>query len=338
MAHGQIIREVKAGKFSPIYLLHGEEAFFIEEITKAIKENAVEESSKDFNETILYGRDVELSEVLAAARRFPMMSERQLVLIKEAQDLKCWRRKDEMVLLEAYAENPVGSTVLVLAFMNKKIDGRLKAVKTLSKNGVLFLSDKVRDYKLPQWIQNYSKDEGLEIEPKAVQMLADYLGNDLRKICNEIGKLKIVLEGKNKVTSDDIEKHIGVSKEYNIFELQKALGTKDIEKASRIVNHFEANPKNNPIAMVAPILLSYFNRIFVYHGLKDKSQNAAAKAMSCSPFAVKEYASAARLYPPVKVARIFGYLRDADRKSKGQGNATTTDGMLLREAVFKILH
>ena len=337
MAYEQIIREVKAGNFSPIYMLHGEEPFFIEEIVTAIKENAVDEASKDFNETVLYGRDVELSEVLASARRFPMMAERQLVLVKEAQDLKCWRRQDELALLEAYAENPVGSTVLVLAYMNKKIDGRIKAVKTLSKNGVLFLSNNVRDYKLAQWIQGYAKDEGLDVEPKAVQMLTDYLGNDLRKVCNELTKLKLVTEG-SRVTSEDIEKHIGISKEYNVFELQNALGTKDVEKATRIVNHFEANPKNNPIAMIAPILLSYFNRIFVYHGLVDKSQSVAAKAMSCSPYAVKEYASASRLYSPAKLARIFGYLREADRKSKGQGNATTSDGMLLREAVFKILN
>ena len=337
MAHQHIIREIKAGKFEPIYVLHGDEPFFIEDITQTLKDHVVDEASKDFNESILYGRDVELSEVLAAARRFPMMAERQLVMVKEAQDLKCWRRKDELAQLEAYAENPVGSTVLVLAYMNKKIDGRIKAVKTLSKNGVLFLSEKVRDYKLAQWIQSYSHDEGLDIEPKAVQMLADYLGNDLRKGCNELTKLKLVMKGA-KVTSEDIEKHIGISKEYNIFELQKALGTKNVEKATRIVNHFEANPKNNPIAMVAPILLSYFNRVFVYHGLKDKSQSSAAKAMSCSPYAVKEYASTARLYPPTKIARIFGYLREADRKSKGRGNATTTDGMLLREAVFKILH
>ena len=266
-----------------------------------------------------------------------MMAERQLVLVKEAQDLKCWRRKDELALLEVYAENPVESTVLVLAYMNKKIDGRIKAVKSLSKNGVLFLSDKVRDYKLAQWIQGYAKDEGLDVEPKAVQMLTDYLGNDLRKVCNELTKLKLVIEG-SRVTSEDIEKHIGISKDYNVFELQKALGTKDVEKATRIVNHFEANPKNNPIAMIAPILLSYFNRIFVYHSLVDKGHSSAAKAMSCSPYAVKDYASASRLYPPLKLARIFGYLREADRKSKGQGNATKTDGMLLREAVFKILN
>ena len=337
MAHGQIIREVKAGKFAPIYLLHGEEPFFIEEIAGALKDGVVDEASKDFNETILYGRDVELSDVLAAARRFPMMAERQLVMVKEAQDLKCWKKKDELDQLAKYAENPVGTTVLVFAYMNKKIDGRSKAVKTLSKNGVLFLSEKVRDYKLPQWIQGYAQDEGFQMETKAVQMLADYLGNDLRKVRNQLTKLKLVLGG-IKVSADDIEKHIGISKEYNVFELQKALGTKDVSKASMIVNYFEANPKNNPIAMVVPILLSYFARIFVYHGLKDKSQGVASKAMACSPYAVSNYASAARMYSPAKLARIFGYLRVADRKSKGQGNATTTDGMLLRETVFKILN
>ena len=337
MAHRQIIREVKAGKFAPIYLLHGEEPFFIEEIAEALKHGVVDEASKDFNETILYGRDVELSDVLAAARRFPMMAERQLVMVKEAQDLKCWKRKDELENLSKYAENPVDTTVLVFAYMNKKIDSRSKAVKTLSKNGVLFLSEKVRDYKLSQWIQKYAQDEGFQMETKAVQMLADYLGNDLRKVGNELTKLKLVLGG-NKVSADDVEKHIGISKEYNVFELQKALGTKDVSKASMIVNHFEANPKNNPIAMVVPILLSYFARIFVYHGLRDKSQGVAAKAMACSPYAVRDYASAARMYSPGKLARIFGYLRAADRKSKGQGNATTTDGMLLRETVFKILN
>jgi DNA polymerase-3 subunit delta len=342
MAHRQIIRDVKAGKFSPLYVLHGEEPFFIEEISNAIKEVAVDEASKDFNETVLYGRDTDLNDVLAAARRFPMMAERQLVLVKEAQDLKCWKRKDELEKLAQYAESPVGTTVLVLAYMNKKIDGRSKAVKTLSKNGVLFLSEKVREYKLAQWIEGYARDENVEIERGAVQMLADYLGNDLRKVCNEIAKLKLVLGGKAdevvKVTSEAIEKNIGISKDYNVFELQRALGVKDVGKASMIVNHFEANPKSNPLAMVIPVLSSYFSRIFVYHGLKDRSQQAAAKAMSCSPFAVRDYASAARVYPPGKLARIFGYLRDADKKSKGQGNATISDGMLLRETVFKILH
>jgi DNA polymerase-3 subunit delta len=338
MAHRQIIRDIKAGKFSPLYVLHGEEPFFIEEISNAIKDAAVDEVSKDFNETILYGRDTELVDVLAAARRFPMMSERQLVLVKEAQDLKCWKRKDELQKLEAYAENPVGSTVLVLAYMNKKIDGRSKAVKTLSKNGVLFLSEKVRDYKLAQWIEGYIKEQGLGLDARASQLLAEYLGNDLRKVCNEITKLKVVLPQGTVITTELIEKHIGISKDYNVFELQRALGQKDIGKASMIVNHFEANPKNNPLAMVIPVLSAYFSRIIVYHGLRDRSQHAAAKSMSCSPFAVRDYATAAGAYPVGKLARIFGYLREADRKSKGQGNATISDGMLLRETIFKILH
>jgi DNA polymerase-3 subunit delta len=338
MAHRQIIRDIRAGKFSSMYVLHGEESFFIEEIYKEIISNVVDEASKDFNETILYGRDADLSDILAAARRFPMMSDRQLVLVKEAQELKCWKRKDELEKLAAYAESPVSSTVLVFCYMNKKIDGRSKAVKTLSKNGILFLSDKIRDYKLPQWISEYITSVKLSIDSQSSTLLAEYLGNDLSKVVNEITKLKISLPEGSTITSEIIEKHIGISKDYNVFELQRALGTKNIDKASRIVNHFEANPKNNPLAMVIPVLSAYFSRLFIYHGLKDKSQSSAARAMSCSPYAVKDYASAARVFSAAKVARIFGYLRDADRKSKGQGNATISDGMLLRETVFKILH
>ncbi|MDA0732321.1 MAG: DNA polymerase III subunit delta [Bacteroidetes bacterium] len=338
MAHKQIIRDIHAGKFSPLYVLHGEESFFIEEISKAIISSVVDEASKDFNETILYGRDTDIADILAASRRFPMMSDRQLVLVKEAQELKCWKRKDELEKLAAYAESPLSSTVLVFCYMNKKIDGRSKAVKALSKNGILFLSDKLLDYKLPQWIAEYISSVKLSIDPQSAQLLAEYLGNDLRKVVNEITKLKISLPEGSALTSEVIEKHIGISKDYNVFELQRALGTKDVEKSSRIVNHFEANPKNNPLAMVIPVLSAYFSRLFVYHGLKDKSQNAAARAMSCSPYAVRDYSSAAKVYSVSKVARIFGYLRDADRKSKGQGNATISDGMLLRETVFKILN
>lgn len=338
MAHRQIIRDILAGKFSPLYVLHGEESFFIEEISKAIVSTVVESASKDFNESILYGRDTDLTEILAASRRFPMMSERQLVLVKEAQELKCWKRKDELEKLAAYAESPLSSTVLVFCYMNKKIDSRSKAVKTLSKNGILFLSEKLREYKLPQWINEYISSVKLSIDPQSAQLIAEYLGNDLRKITNEITKIKISLPEGSVITSEVIEKHIGISKDYNVFELQRALGNKDLEKSSRIVNHFEANPKNNPLAMVIPVLSAYFSRLFVYHGLKDKSQNSAARAMSCSPYAVRDYSAAANVYSVSKVARIFGYLRDADRKSKGQGNATISDGMLLRETVFKILH
>lgn len=267
-----------------------------------------------------------------------MMADRQLVLVKEAQDLAAWRRKDDLARLEAYAENPVPTTVLVFAFKGKKADSRLKAVKLMSRNGVLFLSEKVKDWKLAEWIGNYVRDEGLQIDAQSATLLADHLGNDLKKVVNEINKLKILLPAGSTITPDNIEQHIGISKDFNVFELQNALASKDIGRANRIVNYFEANPKDHPVAMILPVLNGFFSKLFVYHGLRDKNPASAAREMKCAPFAVKQYAAAARHYNMAKTGRIFGYLREADRKSKGQQNATTSHGMLLREAVFKILH
>jgi DNA polymerase-3 subunit delta len=338
MPHRQIIRDIQAGLFKPVYLLHGEEPYFIDEIAKALESSVVEESMRDFNQTILYGRDTNIDQVLEASRRFPMMAERQLVLMREAQDWGAWRRKEDMEKLEAYANAPVGSTVLVFCFKNKKADGRLKAVKAVSRAGVLFLSEKVRDYKLPEWIRAYVAASGLKISAQGAQILAEYLGNDLRKVANELKKLQIVLPAGTEIGPEHIEKHIGISKDYNVFELQRALGSKDLARAHRITDFFAANPKDHPVAMIMPVLNSYFSKIYAFHGLKDRSGPGAAKALRCAPFAVKEYAEAARLYPVDKVGRIFGYLREADRKSKGQGNASTSDSFLLKEAIFKILH
>ena len=338
MPHRQIVRNIASGQLSPVYVLHGEEPFFISEIVKTLLAAVVDEGLKDFNETILYGRDTDVDEVLAAARRFPMMADRQLVMVKEAQDMRMWKRKDDMVKLEAYASEPVPTTVLVFAHPHKKVDSRLKAVKTMSRVGTLFLSDKVRDYKLSQWISGHASAQGLEMGNQVAQLLAESLGNNLQKVANELAKLQIMLPKGTQITVDHVEQHIGISKDFNVFELQRALGQKDVERANRIVNYFEANPKNAPLAMVVPVLHAYFARILVYQGLDDKHDAAAAKAMKCSPYAVKDYARAAQSYSAAKVERIFGYLREADKKAKGRGNASTTDGMLLREAVFKILH
>ena len=266
------------------------------------------------------------------------MSDRQLVMVKEAQDMRMWKRKDDMAKLEAYASEPVPTTVLVFAHPHKKVDSRLKAVKTMSRLGTLFLSDKVRDYKLSQWISGHASAQGLEMGNQVAQLLAESLGNNLQKVANELAKLQILLPKGTQITVDHVEKHIGISKDFNVFELQRALGQKDVERANRIVNYFEANPKSAPLAMVVPVLHAYFARVLVYQGLDDKHDSAAAKAMKCSPYAVKDYARAAQSYSVAKVERIFGYLREADKKAKGRGNASTTDGMLLREAVFKILH
>jgi DNA polymerase-3 subunit delta len=338
MPHRQIIRDVQSGSLRSVYLLHGEEPFFIDEIAKALEDVVVEESMRDFNQTIVYGRDTTVDQLLEAARRFPMMAERQLVMMREAQDWPAWKRANDMVKLEAYAKAPVSSTVLVFCFKNKKADGRLKAVKTISKAGLLFLSEKVRDYKLAEWISNQVQEKGMRIGGHAAQILAEYLGNDLRKVMNELEKLRIVLPDGAEIQPDHIEQHIGISKDFNVFELQRAIGAKDLARANRIVDYFAANPKDHPVAMVMPVLGSFFSKVYAYHGLKDRSASAAAKSLRCAPFAVKQYGEAARNYSLEKVGRVFGYLREADRKAKGQGNATVSDSMLLKETMFKVLH
>ena len=338
MPHRQILRDIQAGSLKPLYLLHGEEPYFIDVVTKALEATVVEESMKDFNQTVFYGKDTELDAILDAARRFPMMADRQLVMVREAQDLAAWRRTSEMERLEAYAKQPLASTVLVFAFKGKKADGRLKAVKAIQQQGVVFLSERVRDYKLPAWIAEAVKESGLAINASTATLLAEHLGTNLSKVMNELNKLAILLPKGAAITPEIVEEHIGISKDYNVFELQNALAAKDILKANRIVNYFEANPKDHPVAMLLPVLGGFFSKLFAYHSLPDKSQQVAARELKCAPFAVKQYADASRVYSQAKVGRIFGYLREADRKSKGQGNASVSDGMLLREAIFKILH
>ncbi len=339
MPHRQILREIRAGQFQPMYFLHGEEPYFIDLIGRALEESVVDPGLRDFNQSIFYGRDADLDAILDAARRYPMMSDRQLVMVREAQDLAAWRRTTELAQLEAYATAPVRSTVLCFCFKGKKADGRLKAVKAMSQHGLLFLSEKVRDYKLPAWISEAVGEVGLKIDGPSATLLAEHLGNDLSKVMNELTKLSILLPAGTRITPAHIEEHIGISKDYNVFELQNALAEKDVMRANRIVQYFEANPKDHPIAMVAPLLSSFFAKVFIYHGLKNPGDAAAAAAaLKCAPFAVKQYAAAARHYPPAKLGRIFGYLREADRRSKGQQNVSLSDGVLLREAVFKILH
>ncbi len=338
MPHRQILRDIQAGQFKPLYLLHGEEPHFIDVLTKALEGAVVEEGLRDFNQNVFYGKDTELDTILDAARRFPMMAERQLVLVREAQDLAAWRRSVEMERLEAYAKQPQETTVLVLALKGKKADGRLKAVKAIQQRGVVFLSERVRDYKLPAWIVDAVKEMGLAITTQTATLLAEHLGTNLSKVMNELNKLAIILPKGAQITPEVVEEHIGISKDFNVFELQNALVEKDVMKANRIVNYFEANPKDHPVAMLMPVLGAFFSRLFAYQTLGDPNPQNAARALKCSPYAVKQFAAASKRYSAAKVGRIFGYLREADRKSKGQGNATIPDGMLLREAIFKILH
>ena len=300
MPHRQILRNITGGKLSPLYVLHGEEPFFITEIVQALLDTVVDEGFKDFNETVLYGRDTDVDEVLAAARRFPMMADRQLVLVKEAQDMRMWKRKDDMAKLAAYAEDPVPTTVLVFAHPHKKVDSRLKAVKTMSRQGTLFLSDKVRDHKLPQWIAGYAEAKGLKLDGRVSQLLAESLGNNLQKVANELSKLQILLPEGTKVTTDHVEQHIGISKDYNVFELQRALGNKDVERPNRAV--LRGQPKNAPCdGCSGP---AHFARACV----PDVAGPFEGQDGCILPFAITPCCQC-----PPRPGGADGYLRDADK-------------------------
>lgn len=310
----------------------------MDQLSDAIESSAMEEHERDFNQTVLYGRDSDLDQILAAARQFPMMAERRLVLVKEAQELREWRSKEKLEKLAAYADNPVSSTVLVLVHRNKMPDKRLSAVKRIQKAGVVFQSDRIRDYKLPDWIERHVAANQRRISPRTAQILAEYLGNDLKKIAGEMEKLFIALPEGGEVSDALIEQHIGISKEYNIFELTNALADKDVSRVTRIIQYMRANEKNHPVPRILPTLTNYFARILTFHHLPSHDPSAVASALRVHPFAAKEYARAARNYPAKKVSRIFGYLRECDARSKGINNATVAPYDLLEEALFKTLH
>ena len=334
----ELLSAIHARQFAPLYLLGGEEPHHLDQLSDAMESSVLEEHERDFNQTVLYGRDSDLDQILAAARQFPMMAERRLVLVKEAQELREWRSKEKLEKLAAYADNPVASTVLVLVHRNKMPDKRLAAVKRIQKAGVVFQSDRIRDYKLPDWIEGYVTASKRRISPRTAQILAEYLGNDLKKIAGEMDKLFIALSEGGEVSDALIEQHIGISKEYNIFELTNALAEKDVARVTRIVQYMRANEKNHPVPRILPTLTNYFARILTFHHLPSHDPSAVASALRVHPFAAKEYARAARNYPARKVARIFGYLRECDARSKGINNATVAPYDLLEEALFKTLH
>ncbi|MCC8170761.1 MAG: DNA polymerase III subunit delta, partial [Parabacteroides sp.] len=309
----EICREIRQKKFLPVYFLMGEEAFFMDRITELIIENALEESERDFNQIILYGADTDIATVINAARRFPMMSNYQLVVVREAQLL---RNIEELAF---YVKKPLSSTILVVNHKYKTLDRRKSLASAVEKAGLLFESKKVPDYKLPAFITSYLQEKGVGIEPKAAQMLADFLGNDLSKLTKELEKLILILSsGSRRITSELVEQNIGISKEYNNFELIKAIAVKDIVKANRIVQHFEKNPKSNPIQMTLPVIFNYFMNLLICSYTLDKSENSLMQALGLrSAFQLKDYQSGIRNYPPMKVFNLIGSIRTCDAASKG---------------------
>jgi len=332
MSFEQILSDIEQRRFKPVYLLSGEQTYYIDEITKALETMVLDEAERDFNQTVIYGRDTDPKTIISYAKRFPMMAEYQVVIVKEAQDIK------DITELEPYIKSPLESTILVIAYKYKKVDKRTTFVKSVKKSGVFFESPQVRDYQIPDWITAYLKKKEYSIMPRESALLADHLGNNLSKIVNELNKLCINISAGNTISADDIEKNIGISKEFNIFEYQNALGERNKAKATQIANYFASNEKDSPLPMITAVLFGYFLKIGLYHELQDKSKHSVASALSINPFFVRDYEKACKNYSRKGVARVISLLREYDLKSKGIGvGAATTGGELMRELNFRIL-
>lgn len=339
MTAAEILKDIKNHKYKPLYLLHGEEPYFIDLVSNHIEDSLLSEAEKGFNQTVVYGKDTDMMAVLNAAKRYPMMADYQVVLVKEAQDIK-WGKDDDKKGIDpllSYLENPLQSTILVFCYKYGKFDKRKKTYKAIEKNGLVFESAPLYDSKIPAWIEGYIADKGYKINPQASAMLSEYLGNDLSKIANELEKLMLNVTSGQEITLKHIQDNIGISKEYNVFELQTALSKKDAYKVNQIINYFEANPKANPIVLVLGNLNNYFSKVLAYHYVKDKSQQNLARELGVNPYFVKDYEQAGRSYNYQKTMQIISYLREYDLKSKGvESNAP--HGELMKELMFKILH
>ncbi|WP_417875073.1 DNA polymerase III subunit delta [Xanthomarina gelatinilytica] len=329
----QIVTDIKNRNFKPIYFLMGEEPYYIDNISKYIESQVLTEEEKGFNQMVLYGRDVSIEDVVGHAKRYPMMSEYQVVIVKEAQDLS--RHIEKLV---DYAENPQPTTILVFNYKYKTIDKRKKLYKTLKKSGVIFEGKKLYDNQVGDWIRRVLSGQNYTISPKAAQMLAEFLGTDLSKISNELEKLKIILPEGTQITPEHIEQNIGISKDYNNFELQKAVGARDFVKANQIIKYFGENPKDNPMVVTVSLLYSFFSKLLHLHGLSDKSPRSVTAALKINPYFANEYIAAARNYPMKQVSSVIATLREFDVKSKGVGSNAVSQGDLLKEMMVKIMN
>jgi DNA polymerase-3 subunit delta len=338
MTAEEILLKLKNKQYAPVYFLQGEEPYFIDLIADYIEANVLSESEKGFNQVVLYGKDVDAGTILMQAKRYPMMAERQVVIVKEAQAVTDIDKELGIKQLDAYFQNPMPSTILVFCYKHKVLDGRKAFAKTVNKHAVLLTTKKLYDNQVPAWINSYIKSRNLAISPKAVMMLSEYIGSDISRLANEIDKLVINLKPGNTIDEHLVQENVGISKDYNIFELQTALIHQDVLKANRIVNYFEANPKSNPLIPNITLLFSFFTKLLTIHASPDKSEGAISKSLGNRSFLVKEYLQALRVYNYARVVQNIHFLRQADLQSKGIAGGSLTDGEILRELVFKILH
>ncbi len=328
-----LVTDIKNKKLKPIYFLMGEEPYYIDKISDYIESSILTEEERGFNQMVLYGRDVTVEDIVNNAKRFPMMAEYQVVIVKEAQDLSRTIEK-----LASYAENPQPTTILVVNYKYKKIDKRKALYKTLKKTGIVYESKKLYENQVADWIRRVLSPKGYQISPKAAQMLVEFLGTDLSKINNELEKLQIILPKDTQISPEHIEENIGISKDFNNFELRKAIGDRNAVKAYKIINYFSENPKDNPMVVTVSLLFNFFSQLLHFHGLSDKSPRNVASALKINPYFVNEYVTAAKNYPMRKVSTVVASLRTFDVKSKGVGANAVPQGDLLRELVADILN
>src|SRR5688500_11696111 len=334
----KICTDLKAKKYAPVYFLQGEETFYIDMLSDYIEKSALSESEKGFNQVILYGKDVTMAAVLTNARRFPMMAERQVVIVKEAQDIQDLNKEIGCKLLLDYLTKQVPTTILVFCHKHKSLDKRRELGKKIDQYAVTLNAKKLYDNQLPDFVHEYVAEKKVNVDDRAVQMLCEYVGNDLHRLTNEIDKLIISLPAGGSISTEQVMNQVGVSKEYNIFELQKAILQRDALLANKIVNHFERNTKKNPIIPVVAFLYSFFSKLLMATQASDKSEKGLVSELKVSPYAVRDYTLALRQYPAMKIVDNIAALKDADLKLKGVNTGSADDGQIFRELVWRIMN
>ncbi|RXK86523.1 DNA polymerase III subunit delta [Filimonas effusa] len=331
MSAEKIINEWKKGQFKPVYWLEGDESYYIDQVINYAEHNILNESEAGFNLTVFYGRDADWTAIVNACRRYPMFAERQVVVLKEAQQMR------DVEKLEAYIDNPLSSTVFVVSYKEKKVDARTKFAKMLKQKGEMLTTKKMYDNQLPEWVNQMVQQKGLTISQKALLLLVDHIGNDLSRLHNEVDKIAVNLNGRKNITEEDIETFVGISKEFNVFEFQDAVVKKDLPKAIRIIKYFEANPKAAPIQMLLPALYNFFSKVFIVFGLESKDEKSVAAALGVHPFFAKDYLAATRNYNFRSTEKILLLLHHYNLRSIGIGDGGTEDAGLMKELVVKLM-